>query len=342
MALKCIRPLAGAEGKLEERFLREVQLFRRIAHPNVCRVYDVVGELFAMERLAGETLAERLARGKRYTAEEALPIMRQLCDGLGAAHQAGVLHRDLKPGNVFLDGERVVIIDFGLAAGTALDEALPSAGAVIGTLAYVAPGQLENGHCTPASDIYSLGVVLHEMVTGEKPHPAKSPFRLAAQKARESHQTPDTAVPGLPEVWQEVLSRCLKADPAARFQSAGEVKALLARGKPSRSYVAARWRKRLMIPALALLTLAVGALGLFWRNMGRRPQPAAAAFYQQAQAALSETAPVRAVGLLEKAVAAEPAFVHARAQLTAAYAEIDQLDQARDTLLQADTNRRWL
>src|SRR5205807_447287 len=141
------------------------------------------GERFCvMELLDGDTLAARLEAQGRFTPTEALPIALQLCDGLDAAHAAGVLHRDLKPGNIFLTCDRAVIIDFGLAAAAPgrvdVSRSLTSAGAVIGTLAYMAPEQLESGDSSPASDLYALGVVLYEMLTGTRLHDAKSPFRL--------------------------------------------------------------------------------------------------------------------------------------------------------------------
>src|SRR5260370_9887884 len=147
-----------------------------------------------MELIEGETLAERLAARGRFTPDEALPVVRQVLEGLEAAHGAGVLHRDLKPGNIMLTGDRAVIIDFGLAAAvpglgdptqSLTATSLTATGAVIGTLAYVAPEQLEGGRSTMASDLYSLGVIIYEMLTGGKPHNPKSPFRLAPQKAKE-------------------------------------------------------------------------------------------------------------------------------------------------------------
>ena len=206
VALKCIRESTlGSGGNGRGRFLREAKLALQIEHRNVCRVYEHFeedGERFiAMEFIEGETLASRLAREGFFSPHSALPIARQLCDGLAAAHQAGVLHRDLKPSNIILTSDnRAVIIDFGLAAPTTSDHSLTPPSAVIGTLAYVAPEQLENGQCRVESDIYSLGVVLYEMLTGEKPHPGKSPFRIAAEKAREAHRRPDLVACGLRHV----------------------------------------------------------------------------------------------------------------------------------------------
>lgn len=234
IAVKTIRPLLADSGHVEARFLREVRMASRISHPNVCRMLGIEehgGERFCiMELLRGRTLADRLKLQGRLSAAEALRVAAQICDGLSAAHGAGVVHRDLKPGNILLVDERAVIIDFGLAAGLAHERSLTADGEVIGTLAYMAPEQLEEGSASAASDVYALGVVMYEMLTGEKPHAARSPFRLAAQKARESHRTPRLGSSGVSPVWREVVERCLKADPDERYQSAAQVKQALQRG----------------------------------------------------------------------------------------------------------------
>ena len=349
VALKCVRrtPLDTGD-KNKSRFLREANLALQIDHPNVCRVFEHFEEhnehFLAMELIVGETLASRLARENFFSPHGALPIARQLCDGLAAAHAAGVLHRDLKPGNVLITpADRVVIIDFGLAAPTMSDHSFTSTGAVIGTLAYVAPEQLEKGQSSIESDIYSLGVLLYEMLTGLKPHPGKSPFRLAAEKARESHKRPELVVSGFSDMWQEVLDRCLKARPEDRLHSVAEVKALLDRGRPSTSYQAARWWKTLMVPATALAVAALAFAGWTWRNTDRRPLAGAALLYEQAQNALAESSPMRGSQLLVKAIELDPKFVQARALQAVAFSDLDQQDAARDCILEATTaaDRRW-
>lgn len=347
VALKFIRRMPGAmaEDRLLARFHREIRLSQTIGHPNVCRTLDVgehEGEPFCvMEFLEGETLAERLERDGRLTPEQALPVANQICDGLTAAHAAGVVHRDLKPGNILLAGGRAVIIDFGLAALYRRDTSLTAAGEVIGTLAYMAPEQLEEGEASPASDVYALGVVLYEMLTGEKPHAARSPFRLAAQKARESHRTPRLNPSGMPGVWEDVIGRCLKADPRQRFQSAAAVRDALARGRPSVTYILRR--PAVMAAATLLLAAAIGIPAWRWWNKEYVPRAAAVHWYQEGQAALAEAAPLRAAQLLARAVEADPEFIEARALLASAYADVDQPDKARETLLEATSvaDRRW-
>lgn len=222
VAIKMIRPFSDGSAQAEARFLREARMARAIDDPNVCRVFGIEehdGELFCiMELLEGESLAARLQAGGAMTPAEALPVALGVCEGLAAAHRAGVLHRDLKPANIVLSRGRAVIIDFGLAATLSPEASLTPAGEIIGTLAYMAPEQLAEGTSSPASDIYAPGVVLHEMLTGRKPHSARSPLRLAAQKARESHKTLEVpASAGVTSVWGEAIHRCLRAAPAERY-----------------------------------------------------------------------------------------------------------------------------
>ncbi|MGJ5819028.1 protein kinase domain-containing protein [Paludibaculum fermentans] len=351
VALKFIRLSPGWHDQASARLSREVRMARQIQHPNVCRVFELEQErdeqFCVMELLDGETLSGRLAARGPFPHSEASAIALQLCDGLEAAHLAGVLHRDLKPGNIFLCGERAVIIDFGLAVAAPgrmeITHSLTSAGAVIGTLAYMAPEQLESGESSPASDVYSLGVVLYEMLTGAPPHEAKSPFRLAAQKARESHSTPRLKVPGLPQVWDEVVGRCLRARPEDRCSRAADVRRLLESGRPSARFVFDRWRRMLTVPIAAILAVALLSLGWNWMERDHQPPAEAVRLYSEAQASLNVAAPWRATGLLEQALQRDPGFLKARASLATVYAELDQIDKARDSVLRATAtaDSRW-
>ena len=347
VALKTLR-LGQESEEVRARFRREVRLARQIQHANVCQVFALgehAGDLFCvMELLAGETLAERLARTGRLAPAEALPMALQICQGLEAAHRAGVIHRDLKPGNIILAGDRAVIIDFGLAAGRLPDQALTQDGAVIGTLAYMAPEQMESGGGPgggTAADVYSLGVVLFEMLTGQKPHHAQSPLRLAVQKAREGHRGPNFATRNVPPVWREVIAGCLHADPAKRMASAQAVHDRLQRGRPSLRFTATR--RRVWMPVAALLAVAATAFGWHWWRSDPTPQPEAGALYAQAQAAMVEASPMRAIGLLERAHRRDPQFLSAQALLAVAYAEVDQHDKAAAALLEATAtrDRKW-
>ncbi len=200
VALKTILPTIADSERSIALFKREVHLARQVTHPNVCRIYDVfrhrplgadgsVREVvfLAMELLRGETLADRLLREGRFQTTDILPIVRQMAEGLAAAHRVGVVHRDFKSPNVMLvepnapDQEmRVVVTDFGLARRSAQGEAtaftlsFADAGEISGTPAYMAPEQVEGGDVTPATDVYALGVVLYELATGVQPFVADS------------------------------------------------------------------------------------------------------------------------------------------------------------------------
>jgi eukaryotic-like serine/threonine-protein kinase len=239
VALKTVRPEAARDAVAVERFKREIQLARRVTHPHVCRIFDVShhreggGVIFlTMELLAGETLAQRLHRAGPMTPEEALPIARQITEALHAAHQAGVIHRDLKPGNIVLadsrGATRAVVTDFGLArldaegpAGQALT--LTAAAAVVGTPAYLAPEQVEGSEITPAVDVYALGVVLYEMLTGKVPFLGDNALSTAVKRLREAPVPPRVHSPGLDPRWDAAILRCLERDPKDRFANVLDV-----------------------------------------------------------------------------------------------------------------------
>jgi len=251
VALKVIRGISADAGALE-RFRREVLLARRVSHPNVCRVYELYEGttstgapllFLTMELLAGESLAQRLARGGKLTTAEAAPLVRQMCEGLAAAHAEGVVHRDFKSSNVMLvprsvteDGEtsastRVAITDFGIARAVHLiaaeeaeeEEPLTGRAGILGTPEYMAPEQVTGGEVTAASDIYALGVVLYEMVTGKLPFVGDTPLAAAARRLDEAPPRPDASVPGLDRRWAEAILRCLARQPERRFKSARDV-----------------------------------------------------------------------------------------------------------------------
>lgn len=337
VAIKSILPFASGAARAEERFLREVRMASRVEHRNVCRMIALdahAGRRFCvMELLSGDTLSERLRSGPM-SAAQALPIVRDLCAGLEAAHAAGVVHRDLKPSNVILEADRAVIIDFGLAAAMQPDVSLTATGEVIGTLAYMAPEQFTEGESGPASDLYALGVVMYEMLTGRKPHQTRSPFRLAAQKAREAYEAPSVAGAEIPRVWQETIGRCLRANPKERFGSAAEVRRMLERGRASARFLLAR--RRVWVPSAAAVALASVLEGWRWMRADYAGAPEARIHYEQAQAALAEASPLRATKLLEQAIGRDPDFVEARALLAASYAGLDQPERAREAVIEAD------
>ncbi len=276
VALKTIRPDLAANERAMDHFRREITLARQVTHPNVCRTFDLGRHLeraatqqiafLTMELLSGETLEERLAREGRLEIAEAAPIAAQVAEALAAAHAVGVVHRDLKPGNVILqkrgEGWRAVVTDFGLACLTG--EAAADQGAdqvVVGTAAYMSPEQEEGGDSSPASDVYSFGLVLYEMVTGRR---ARTGMPWAGAAA-EGPILPRELEPDLDPAWDAAIQRCLERHPNRRFVSPLEVAhALGLRTAPAAA--PRRW------PLVAMAATMLAAAGLLWWQW-RRPDP---------------------------------------------------------------------
>ena len=233
VALKTIR----AETKdrvAEERFKREIQLSRKVTHPNVCRIFDVGyhiredGErvvFLTMEMLLGETLIDRIRREGPLTIPAAAALLRQISAGLSAAHAVGVVHRDLKSSNVILvprkgGGMRAVVTDFGLAhvVGGGEDRArsLSGSGGIVGTPGYMAPEQVEGGELSGRTDVYALGVVMYEMLTSKLPFEGTTPLSIAAKRLTMVAPSPKKLRPELPPRWEKAVIACLERDPAAR------------------------------------------------------------------------------------------------------------------------------
>lgn len=236
VAIKVVHPEISRDPEVLHRFRREIQLARRVTHPSVCRTFDLFhhqGEegvrldFVTLELLRGETLEARLQREGRLPPAEALPLVVQIAEGLQAAHQAGVVHRDFKSANVMLapgpDGMRAVVTDFGLAWSSSVSASVTRTGTLVGSPAYMAPEQVRGEAVTPATDIYAFGIVLYEMVTGSLPFSADTAIGTAIKRLREPPTLPSRHAPGLDPRWEEVILRCLESDPADRFATPVEV-----------------------------------------------------------------------------------------------------------------------
>lgn len=223
VAVKVLAQNVSGDQSVRKRFLREARLAGRLSHPNVVQVYDA-GEAdgrpyIVMEYVPGKTLAEC---GK-LPAEEALPLALQACAGLQHAHDAGLVHRDVKPGNLLLRDDGVLkVADFGIARAAEATR-LTQLGTVLGTAAYLAPEQAAGEEVTAAADIYSLGAVLYELLTGRPPHQFESLPELAL-KQTEGIITPVRDLePTVPEPVEAAVMRCLARDPRFRPVSAAEL-----------------------------------------------------------------------------------------------------------------------
>jgi serine/threonine protein kinase len=230
VALKVMRPSLTDSADFRRRFLREARLAAAIEHEHIVTVYQV-GEdrgvpFLAMQLLRGETLEGRLGRvGGRLPLPEVLRIGREIAEGLAAAHARGLIHRDIKPGNVWLEEGRgrVRILDFGLARGSEPDARLTQVRAVIGTPAYMAPEQANGAAVDARCDLFSLGAVLYEAATGQSPFGGPDTLSVLSALATRTPVPPHRIVASLPRLFSGLAMRLLAKDPADRPRSAREV-----------------------------------------------------------------------------------------------------------------------
>ena len=272
VALKFLPIALAAQRDRLDRLVDEVRIGRQISHPNVCRLYDIVEaeglHFVVMEYVDGEDLASLLRRIGRLPPDKALDLARGICAGLAAAHDKGVIHRDLKPANVMVDGRgHARIADFGLA----IPAGKGAGGEMAGTVAYMAPEQLAGAPATTRSDVFALGLVLFETLTGRRAYDAHSIEELRARYADSAPPSVSSAVRDVDPAVERAIHRCLSRDPAQRPESARAVlaelpggdplqAAVLAGETPSPEMVAAAARVGDVRPAVAW-SLLLGALG---------------------------------------------------------------------------------
>ena len=273
--------------RFSERFEREVQAIAALNHPNICSLYDVGPDYLVMERVEGKPIHGPLP------LDQALLYAGQILDALDAAHRAGIIHRDLKPGNIMVGKNGVKVLDFGLAKiehastpggatqGATQTMPLTSDGAILGTLQYMSPEQLEGKEADARSDIFSFGVVLYEMITGKRPFTGGSQASLIASILKEQPRPLQQLQPLTPAGLDRVLQTCLEKDPEKRWQSAREVKHALewmAQGAPAVAAVATpaeapSKKLRLWQSIAALMTIV--ALGIAGWMLWPKPEPPA-------------------------------------------------------------------
>lgn len=287
VAVKVLRPDIGQDGRRLERFKQELLLARQVSHPNVVRIHDIGTDddlvFLTMDFVAGRSLRELLADEQRLPPDRAAEIARQLALALEAAHRAGVVHRDLKPANVLVDeseaGLRVAITDFGIARSLA-GSGMTVPGTILGTLVYLSPEQARGDAVDGRSDLYALGLVLYEMLTGELPFSAATEAEILAQRLTGSPRHLRFAGVAVPPRLAALVQRLLARDPARRPASAAEVVQELARSAapPARPWPwppppLRAWR--LALAAVCLLALV--ALGWTFYQRSRLARPASPA-----------------------------------------------------------------
>ena len=298
VAVKILPEHLSHSAEAKQRFEREARAVSSLNHPNICTLYDVGHQdgvdYLVMEFLEGQTLAERLAKGP-LPLEQMLKCGIEICQGLEKAHCTGVLHRDLKPGNIMLTKAGTKLMDFGLAkaatagsplssslgltmSGPSADQPLTARGMVVGTFQYMSPEQVEGKEADARSDIFALGAVLYEMSTGKKAFTGKTQASIAAAILAAEPQAISTLQPMTPPALDRVVATCLAKDPADRFQTTHDLKLQLkwiAEGGSKAGVPAPVAAKRRLRERIAwALTVAVAGMGLVLatRYYSARPQ----------------------------------------------------------------------
>lgn len=292
VALKLINPAIASDKKNIERFSNELKNARMISHPNVCRMFDLGEEkgihYITMEYVSGEDLKSFIRRAKQLAPGTAINIAKQVCEGLAEAHRLGVVHRDLKPQNVMIDKEgNSRIMDFGIARSVT-GKAITGAGVMIGTPEYMSPEQVEGKDTDQRSDIYSLGVILYETVTGRVPFEAETPFAIGVKQKSEIPKDPRELNSQIPGDLSQLILRCMEKDKEKRPQSAGKLRSELEsiekgipqteieipkRKPPTSKEITVSFQKRWMFVIALAVVIVIAALAFFVFRGGKGAAP---------------------------------------------------------------------
>ena len=339
VALKLIRPESRADPRLLALLREEVRQARSVSHSNVCRVYDLErddasGVVFVtMELVRGESLRERLKRAGCFQPAEALPLLRQIADGMDAIHARRMLHLDFKPANVMLESSegkmaRAVVTDFGLAKSLAPMDSAESTISLVecngGTPEYMAPERFSSsGPLTSAADVYAFGLVVYEMLTGSA---RTDPPGIPPPSLR-------SVVPDAALEWEAMVARCLAPRPEDRFPSCGSAIRSLDGGSDPHARSTGRrfWRGAALAAGIAALAAAFFVL----RPTGPRISGDALRWYDQGVDAIREGTYYKAVRALEQSLKESPNYPLTHASLAEAWLELDSPDRASDEMLHA-------
>ncbi|MGB6865830.1 MAG: protein kinase, partial [Candidatus Aminicenantaceae bacterium] len=284
IALKTIKPEIAADEKVIQRFRNELKIARKISHKNVCRMFDLGREddtyYIAMEYVSGEDLKSSVRRMGPLSTGKVLGFATEICEGLAEAHRLGIVHRDLKPQNIMIDRDGIAqIMDFGIARSREL-KGMTENGSTIGTPEYMSPEQVEGEDIDQRSDIYSMGVILYEMVTGRTPFEGKTPMSIAMKHVTEKPKEPISLNMQISEDLSRVIMKCMEKDKACRYQSALDLLYALKeiergipaieRIKPARKPVTSREItvsfsvRRFLIPVAAVLGAVIIGGGIWY------------------------------------------------------------------------------
>jgi len=297
VALKLLKPEISADEKTIERFRNELKVTRKMSNKNICRMYHLgkrqQTRFITMEFIPGEDLKSTLHRVGSLNMEKAIHITKQICDGLVEAHKSGIVHRDLKPQNIMIDkGGNALIMDFGIARSL-VSHGITETGVMIGTPEYMSPEQVEGKDIDQRSDIYSLGIILYEMVTGDVPFKGSTPFSIAIKHKSEFPKAPREMNYQIPEALNSVILRCMEKEPEQRYQKVDVFKTELEKiekelstkelresGKKRKEKKTEKKRKeKKRVPlwtaagVLALIIVIVGGYMLFNLGGGEKKKP---------------------------------------------------------------------
>jgi dienelactone hydrolase/predicted Ser/Thr protein kinase len=341
VAIKLLRSEFASQLDFRHRFEREGRAISALNHPHICSLHDV-GEqdglaYLVMEYVDGETLAQILTKGT-LPVERALQYAVEITDALRTAHAHGIIHRDLKPGNIMIAGTGVKVLDFGLAklserpvaagAETTLTETAGTrAGEILGTVAYMSPEQAEGKPLDARTDLFSLGVVLYEMLCAQRPFRGETRISTIAAILRETPETPRRVRHEIPAELEQIVLRCLQKQPEARYGSAEELHTALERCQQSLSGRTGNipWRRPTVIAAVLAVFLIAGALGVRWSIRAWRARWAERVAVPEISRLMSESHPLAAIRLLRQAepyAASSPELIRLREQLVWSFVSI--------------------
>jgi len=357
VALKLLKPEIASDDRMIERFRNELKFARKITHKNVCRMFDLSKTektpYITMEYVSGEDLKSSLRRMGPLHVGKAIFIAKQVCEGLGEAHKLGVIHRDLKPQNIMIDKQGYAhIMDFGIARSTKA-KGVTTSGMMIGTPDYMSPEQVEGKDVDQRSDIYAMGVILFEMVTGTTPFHGDTAITIALKHTREKPRDPRELNDQIPVELSRLILKCMEKDKAKRYQKTEELFEVLDKieqfipttdriipiTKPStaRTLLGKPKMKKILVPALIILALAIAAL-VVWRFTplpeiigisGPSMAPSQADSYiKAANQFWKEKKYTEAYDQFSKALAVEPNNLEAQFGLANSLKEQGKLDEA--------------
>jgi len=294
VALKLLKPEIASDKRTIERFSNELKFARKIRHKNVCQMFDLNEEkgtqYITMEYVPGEDLKSMIRMSGQLSVGTAVNIAKQVCEGLAEAHKIGVIHRDLKPQNIMIDKNgNALIMDFGIARSIK-GKGMTGAGVMIGTPEYMSPEQVEGKEVEQRSDLYSLAVILYEMLTGRVPFEGDTAFTIGVKHKSELPQNPKELNSQIPDDLSHLILKSMEKDKEKRYQNAGEVHAELAmiekgiptteRAAPKRKPLTSREitvsfnLRRLFLPAVVLIAAVLAAVVIWQVLKQKEPAPA--------------------------------------------------------------------